>query len=134
MFIIIGLWGSTWKKNKCSLLFFFIYFIWIFFFIFGILYLYTIADTTEYSVIIKYNLYSERTNFFWICFFIPFAVKIPMFPFHIWLPEAHVEAPTIGSIILASLLLKLGVMGFYVLLSLCFQLDVNYFSSYLYIY
>jgi len=46
-----------------------------------------------------------------INFFLAFAAKIPVFPFHIWLPEAHVEAPTIGSVILAALLLKLGIYG-----------------------
>ena len=47
----------------------------------------------------------------WLTFFLAFAAKIPVFPFHIWLPEAHVEAPTIGSVLLAALLLKLGVYG-----------------------
>lgn len=55
---------------------------------------------------------SELQLFFWWFFFIPFAIKIPMYPFHIWLPEAHVEAPTSGSMFLAAILLKLGSYGF----------------------
>ena len=50
-------------------------------------------------------------KFFWFCFFFTFAVKIPLFPFHSWLPEAHTEAPTVGSILLAGILLKLGPYG-----------------------
>jgi len=48
----------------------------------------------------------------WVCFFVGFAAKIPCFPFHVWLPEAHTEAPTVGSVFLAALLLKLGILGF----------------------
>jgi len=80
--------------------------------LFGILYIYTITGTTSFEVLLYTKFTAEQQYKLWFCFFIPFAIKIPMFPFHIWLPEAHVEAPTVGSMILASLLLKLGSYGF----------------------
>ena len=54
----------------------------------------------------------EEQCWLWLSFFISFASKVPVFPFHIWLPEAHVEAPTVGSVLLAGIMLKLGVYGF----------------------
>jgi proton-translocating NADH-quinone oxidoreductase chain M len=65
----------------------------------------------NYNILLLISLDSDIEKFIWIAFFIAFAVKVPMLPFHIWLPEAHVEAPTIGSVILASILLKLGIYG-----------------------
>jgi len=112
MFIIIGIWGSRARKIKAAYYFFLYTLFGSFFLLFGILYLYTVAETTEYNILLNLILTKEEQIFLWIFFFIPFAIKIPMFPLHIWLPEAHVEAPTIGSVLLASLLLKLGGYGF----------------------
>lgn len=110
MFLIIGIWGSRSEKVKAAYYFFFYTLVGSAFFLIGILILQ--AQTGSTSV---YYLMFESENLqkiLWLMFFIAFGVKIPMFPFHIWLPEAHVEAPTVGSVILAALLLKLGSFGY----------------------
>lgn len=78
----------------------------------GILYIYSITGTLNLEYLISFKFTRDEELVLWLCFFLSFASKIPMFPFHIWLPEAHVEAPTVGSVLLAGILLKLGVYGF----------------------
>jgi len=79
----------------------------------AIIYIYNQVGTTDYLILLhKCPLFDETVQkVLWIAFFCSFAVKVPMVPFHIWLPEAHVEAPTAGSVILAGILLKLGTYG-----------------------
>jgi NADH-quinone oxidoreductase subunit M len=71
-----------------------------------------IAGTTDIPTLMNATFDAGLQNWLWIAFFASFAVKIPMWPFHTWLPDAHVEAPTAGSVILAAVLLKLGAYGF----------------------
>jgi len=78
----------------------------------GILYVYFIAGTLNIEYLFSFSFNEIEQIVLWLFFFVSFASKIPMFPFHIWLPEAHVEAPTVGSVLLAGILLKLGVYGF----------------------
>lgn len=112
MFILIGVWGARERKIKAAYYFFLYTLFGSLFMLFGVLYLYFITGSTNYSVLFVSVLDAEQQRIIWLCFFLAFAVKMPLFPFHIWLPEAHVEAPTVGSMLLASLLLKLGGYGF----------------------
>jgi proton-translocating NADH-quinone oxidoreductase chain M len=78
----------------------------------SILYIYFRVGTTDYETLLAFNFTEEEQRFLWLAFFASFASKVPMLPVHIWLPEAHVEAPTAGSVVLAGILLKLGSYGF----------------------
>lgn len=132
MFIIIGSWGSRSRKIKAAYYFFLYTLFGSLIMLFGILYLYTIVESTEYEILFNLVFTQKEQLMLWICFFIPFAIKIPMFPFHIWLPEAHVEAPTIGSVILASLILKLGSYGFLRFTLNMFPMGSEYFLPLVY--
>jgi hypothetical protein len=112
MFIMIGLWGSRERKIRAVYLFFFYTLFSSLMMLLGLLYIYNITGTLNLELLLTYNFTFEEQFWLWLAFFLSFASKIPMFPFHIWLPEAHVEAPTVGSVLLAGILLKLGVYGF----------------------
>lgn len=128
MFIIIGVWGARERKIKAAYLFFLYTLFGSIFMLFGILYLYFIVGSTHYFILLNSELKLDQQKIIWVCFFMAFAVKTPLFPFHIWLPEAHVEAPTVGSMLLASLLLKLGGYGF-IRFSLSFLPDASIYFS-----
>ena len=112
MFFLIGMYGSRARKIRASYFFFMYTLIGSLFLISSIIYLYSVVGTSRYESLSAYDFSFNQELFLWLGFFISFAVKVPMLPFHIWLPEAHVEAPTAGSAILAGVLLKLGVYGF----------------------
>jgi len=76
------------------------------------LYILEHVGTTDYEVLLTFSFSEVEQKFLWFAFFLSFASKVPMIPVHLWLPEAHVEAPTSGSVILAGVLLKLGTYGF----------------------
>jgi NADH:ubiquinone oxidoreductase subunit 4 (chain M) len=78
----------------------------------SILYIYYQVGTTDYEVLLTFSFSPLEQKIMWFAFFASFATKVPMVPVHLWLPEAHVEAPTAGSVILAGVLLKLGTYGF----------------------
>lgn len=112
MFLIIGLFGSRERKIRAVFFFFFYTLIGSLCFLIAILYLFAVVGTVNLEYLLQYSFTDKEQYILWLAFFLSFAAKIPLFPFHIWLPEAHVEAPTVGSVLLAGILLKLGVYGF----------------------
>jgi proton-translocating NADH-quinone oxidoreductase chain M len=112
MYLVIGIWGSRERKNWAAYMLFFYTLCGSLLLLLGILYIYKITGTFNIEFLLSYNFSDTEQFFLWLAFFLSFASKIPMFPLHIWLPEAHVEAPTVGSVLLAGILLKLGVYGF----------------------
>lgn len=112
MFLIIGIFGSRERKIRAVYLFFFYTLCGSILMLISILYMYIIVGSLNFEQLNAWNFTETEQLFLWLTFFLSFASKMPLFPFHIWLPEAHVEAPTVGSVLLAGILLKLGVYGF----------------------
>ena len=112
MFLIIGVWGSRERKILASYYFFLYTLFGSVVMLLSILYIYNQVGTTDYEILLTFMFSDFEQKMLWFTFFLAFAAKVPMIPVHLWLPEAHVEAPTAGSIVLAGVLLKLGTYGF----------------------
>ena len=112
MFLIIGVWGSRERKVLAAYYFFLYTLLGSVIMLLSILYIYCQVGTTDYETLLTFSFSELEQKLLWFTFFFAFASKVPMIPVHLWLPEAHVEAPTAGSVVLAGVLLKLGVYGF----------------------
>ncbi len=112
MYLIVGVWGSRERKIRAAYFFFLYTLLGSVLMLLSILYIYYQVGTTDYEVLLTFVFSTTEQKFLWLSFFGSFATKVPMVPVHLWLPEAHVEAPTAGSVILAGVLLKLGTYGF----------------------
>ena len=111
MFLIIGIWGGP-KRVYSAFKFFLYTLLGSVLMLVAIISIYWIAGTTDVVKLYELGIDSKYQNLLWLAFFSSFAVKTPMWPVHTWLPDAHVEAPTAGSVLLAAILLKMAGYGF----------------------
>ncbi len=133
MYLLVGVWGSRARKIRAAYLLFFYTLVGSLLMLLGLLYIFNTVGSVNFEYLFCYSFTFKEQYWLWLAFFLSFASKIPVFPLHIWLPEAHVEAPTVGSVLLAGILLKLGVYGF-LRVSLTMFPDASlFFSPFLYL-
>jgi len=111
MFLIIGVWGGP-RRIYAAMKFFLYTFLGSVLMLVGLIYLYLKGGSFQLADLYALQLTAKEQTWIFFAFMIAFAVKVPMFPVHTWLPDAHVEAPTAGSVILAAIALKIGGYGF----------------------
>lgn len=132
MFLIIGIWGGK-RRIYASFKFFLYTLLGSVLLLLALLYMYFTAGTTDIPSLMKTGLFSPQAQtWLWLAFFASFAVKMPMWPVHTWLPDAHVEAPTAGSVILAAVLLKMGGYGFLRFSLPMFPIASEYFAPFVF--
>ena len=111
MYLIIGVWGGQ-NRIYAAYKFFLYTLLGSVLMLIAMLWMVNTAGTTDIPTLMQYDFDPRAQTFLWLAFFASFAVKMPMWPVHTWLPDAHVQAPTAGSVILAGVLLKMGGYGF----------------------
>ena len=131
MFLIIGIWGG--ERRIYSAFKFFLYtLLGSVLMLVAILSIYWLTGTTDIEKLYEIGIESKYQNILWLAFFSSFAVKTPMWPVHTWLPDAHVEAPTAGSVLLAAILLKMAGYGFIRFSVGLFPIASEYFTTFVY--
>ncbi|MFM2278804.1 MAG: hypothetical protein RLZZ444_1035 [Pseudomonadota bacterium] len=131
MFIIIGVWGGK-DRVYASYKFFLYTLLGSVLMLLAIMAMYWDAGTTDITQLLGHKFPAHMQTWLWLAFFSSFAVKMPMWPVHTWLPDAHVQAPTAGSVILAGILLKLGGYGFLRFSLPMFPLASDYFAPFVF--
>jgi NADH-quinone oxidoreductase subunit M len=127
MFLIIGIWGGS-NRIYSAFKFFLYTLLGSVLMLLAVIAVYFETGTTDITVALTHSFPAALQRWLWLAFFASFAVKVPMWPVHTWLPDAHVEAPTAGSVILAGILLKLGGYGFVRFSLPMFPLASSYFT------
>ena len=131
MFLIIGIWGG--ERRVYSAFKFFLYtLLGSVLMLVAIIVIYLTSGTTDVEKLYELGVNTNYQNYLWLAFFSSFAVKTPMWPFHTWLPDAHVEAPTAGSVLLAAILLKMAGYGFLRFSIGLFPLASDFFTPLIY--
>ena len=131
MFLIIGVWGGP-KRVYSAFKFFLYTLLGSVLMLVAIIVIYWLTGTTDITQIYEIKIPKEYQNILWLAFFSSFAVKMPMWPVHTWLPDAHVEAPTAGSVILAAILLKMAGYGFLRFSIPMFPVASEFFTPFIY--
>nr|QCU46377.1 NADH dehydrogenase subunit 4 [Stomolophus sp. CG-2019] len=131
MFLIIGIWGARREKERAAFYFFFFTLVGSLFMLLGIFKLYNFSGSLDYQVLSTIEIPKNLQTWVFVGFFLSLAVKVPKIPVHIWLPQAHVEAPVAGSVLLAGVLLKLGGYGFLRFSWTLFPLASEFFSPFI---
>ncbi len=131
MFVIIGIWGGD-RRVYSAFKFFLYTLLGSVLMLIAIIFIYWQAGTTDIIQLYALGIDAKYQNLLWLAFFSSFAVKTPMWPVHTWLPDAHVEAPTVGSVLLAAILLKMAGYGFIRFSLGLFPLASDYFTPFIY--
>ena len=131
MFLIIGIWGGE-RRVYATFKFFLFTLAGSVFMLLAIIAIYMETGTTNITYLLQFDLAPSLQYIFWLAFFASFSVKIPMWPVHTWLPDAHVEAPTAGSVILAGVLLKMAGYGFIRFSLGIFPIASSYFAPFIF--
>ncbi|WP_108051947.1 NADH-quinone oxidoreductase subunit M [Bosea sp. 124] len=131
MFLIIGIWGGK-RRVYASYKFFLYTLLGSVLLLLALMAMYWNAGTTDIPTLLAHKFPSGMQTWLWLAFFASFAVKMPMWPVHTWLPDAHVEAPTAGSVVLAAIMLKMGGYGFIRFSIPMFPEASQYFASFVF--
>ena len=131
MFLIIGVWGGA-RRVYSAFKFFLFTLLGSVLMLIAIIAIYWISGTTDLVQLLNFKILEKHQYILWLAFFSSFAVKMPMWPFHTWLPDAHVEAPTAGSVILAAILLKMAGYGFIRFSIGLFPVASDFFSNFIF--